>query len=452
MISRIRQRIRQSTDARGKKIYAHILYGVMLKMVNAIISFVVVPLYLSYLTEVSFGIWLTVSSVLNWFNFFDLGMGNGLRNKFAEAKAQNDSVLARKYVSTTYVLLAGISLSLMVIFLVSSYFTEWADVFAAPEELRSDVNAMVMVLVLLFCPQFVVQLIKMVVSADQRPAVANLINTIVNVLQLGALFTLSVYTEPSLFVLAAVMGGINLFVPLVANILFFNGPYKAYSPSLKFVDMAHAKGLMGLGFTFFILQGAALVVFMTDNLIITRILGPDEVPAYNISYRYFNLATVFFGLVTAPFWSAFTDAYVKKDFGWISTMIKRLLYLWMGFSLVAVFMYFLAPWVYKIWIGDELFIPAVLNLVMMLWVVLSTGLSIFGTFLSGVGKLKISIGHSILVMVINIPLSIYLAKYTMLGSAGVMLASVIGLSLRLFFQPIQTFKIIKGTAKGLWLK
>jgi O-antigen/teichoic acid export membrane protein len=209
---------------------------------------------------------------------------------------------------------------------------------------------------------------------------------------------------------------------------------------------------MGLGFTFFVLQGAALVVFMTDNLIISRVLGPEEVPAYNIAFRYFNLASVFFGLVTIPFWSAFTDAYARQDMDWIRKMLRRLMALWAVVSVIGVGMFFAAPLVYAIWIGDVIEVPQVLNLAMMLWVVASTGMSIFGTFLSGVGKLRLSLYQAVVVMVINIPLSIYLAGFVSLGSAGVILASLFGVLIRLFFQPLQCWKILKGTATGIWGK
>ena len=450
MIDRLVSRFVNKSDTRGQKALKHIIYSAGLKAVNAAISFLIIPLYLAYLTEVSFGIWLTVSAVLNWFNFFDLGMGNGLRNRFAEAKAAGDNVLARTYVSTTYALLIGISAALLVLFLIANIFFDWSVIFAAPQHLKADVNKMVVVLVILFFPQFFLQLIKMVVTADQRPAIANVMNTAVNILHLVALFFLSQLGAPSLFKLAIAIGGINLIVPLLANLLFFATTYRDVAPTWKAVNFEYSRNLMGLGFVFFVMQGAALVVFMTDNLIITRVLGPAEVPAYNIAFRYFNLITVFFGLITTPFWSAFTEAYFKKDMLWIRKVMKRLFVLWFGAAILGVIMFFLAPWVYKVWIGNEVEIAPVLNLVMMLWVLASTGLSIFGVFLSGVGKLRISLFHSVLVMVINIPLSIWLAGYSSLGSAGVMLASLIGVLLRLFFQPQQTFKLIKGTATGIW--
>ncbi|HKL02350.1 MAG TPA: oligosaccharide flippase family protein [Cryomorphaceae bacterium] len=450
MIKPFLARLSASSDERSKRILRHIIYSAGLKFINAGVSFLVIPIYLELLTEVSFGIWLTVSAVINWFNFFDLGLGNGLRNRFAQAKAEGNDSLAARYVSTSYALIGSISGAILIIFLIADQFFQWSAIFAAPGMLADEVNQMVFVLVVLFCPQFVLQLIKMIVTADQRPALSNLMNTIVNVLQLGALFFLSFDGDVNLPELALYLGGINLLVPIFANFFLFSGMYSQYRPRLSFVDFSLSRKLLGLGMTFFILQGAALVVFMTDNLIITHVLGPEEVPAYNISYRYFNLAAVVFGLITTPFWSAFTEAYVKKDMAWIKKVVRRLLLLWLVVSLVALAMFFAAPLVYSFWIGDTVTIPGVLNFFMMVWVILSTFLSIFGTFLSGLGKLKISVFHAVFIALINIPLSIYLAGFPALGSAGVILASILGTCFRLFFQPLQTFKIIRGTARGIW--
>lgn len=450
MLRAVFRRFFVPSDLRGKRIVSHILYSAGLKIINVAVSLVVIPLYLEILTEIEFGIWLTISAVINWFNFFDLGMGNGLRNRFAEAKAEGKTELANKYVSTAYVLLSIISGSILILFLIAHQFFDWHLLFGSPENYASSVNKTVVILVILFCPQFVLQLIKMLLIADQRPALSNLLNTVVNILQLSALYILSIRQEVNLPSIALAIGGVNLIIPLLANLYFFTVDYKLYRPRLRFIDFSLSRDLLGLSFVFFVLQGAALVVFMTDNLIISNVLGPSHVPAYNISYRYFNLAIVFFGLITTPFWSAFTEAFVKNDMKWIRNMLNRLHLVWALFAVFAVIMYFLAPFVYSIWLDDQLDVPGILNLSMMLWVVFSTLLSIYGTFLSGVGKLRISLYHAIFVMVINIPLSIYLAGFEELGSAGVILASLIGTSFRFLYQPVQTYKILKGKASGIW--
>ena len=60
------------------------------KAISILIGFIIVPLTLSYIGEVEYGIWLTIASIISWFSFFDIGLGNGLRNKLAEALAKDD--------------------------------------------------------------------------------------------------------------------------------------------------------------------------------------------------------------------------------------------------------------------------------------------------------------------------------------------------------------------------
>ncbi|MCK7523619.1 MAG: hypothetical protein MZV64_41275 [Ignavibacteriales bacterium] len=62
----------------------------------------IVPVTLNYLGKTEYGIWLTLASILSWLINLDFGLGNGLRNKLAEALALNDIKLARIYVSTAY--------------------------------------------------------------------------------------------------------------------------------------------------------------------------------------------------------------------------------------------------------------------------------------------------------------------------------------------------------------
>lgn len=452
MILRFFNRYLKSDDVRGKRIAEQIAFGAGLKVVNSAVGIVIIPLYLTLLTETSFGIWLTVSAAVNWFNIFDLGLGNGLRNRLAEAKAAGDHAKAATYVSTAYFCIGAVSAGLLILFFTADAFVNWGTAFAAPEALHEEVNAMTRILVALFLPQFTLQLIKMVVTADQRPAWSNAMNTAVNVLQLSAVFFLLRAEEDSLPVLAAALGGINLAVPFAANLFFFSGRYRLYRPRFSAVKLGYARDLLGLGAVFFILQGASLVVFMTDNVIISQVLGPEEVPAYNVSYRYFNFAAVFFALITTPFWSAFTDAFVKRDMQWIRIMVKRLLKVWAFLALGCLLMLAASSEVYSIWLDDALEVPFILDLFMALWVIFSAVLGIFGTLLSGIGKLRLTLMHAAFVMVVNIPLSVWLAGYPSLGSAGVILASLLGLLLRLFFQPVQCYKIVSGTARGIWAR
>lgn len=65
----------------------NIIMSIGIKTVGVFVSLFIVPITLGYLSEEEYGIWLTLSSMLAWIVFFDIGLTNGLRNKLTEALA-----------------------------------------------------------------------------------------------------------------------------------------------------------------------------------------------------------------------------------------------------------------------------------------------------------------------------------------------------------------------------
>ncbi len=88
-------------------LHTNIIFSALLKAVGLGCSFVIVPLTLGYLNNEVYGIWMTLTSILYWFSFFDIGLGNGMRNYLTEAISRKDFVKARGYLSTTLLLVTG---------------------------------------------------------------------------------------------------------------------------------------------------------------------------------------------------------------------------------------------------------------------------------------------------------------------------------------------------------
>lgn len=440
-----------SGHERSIKAKKNILFSFFLKGISLVISLLLVPLTIDYLNPTKYGIWITLMSVIAWFNFFDIGLGNGLRNKFAIAKAEGNNDLARTYISTTYAIITIISIVMFVVFFILNQFLNWSEILNTTTDIE-EIEKLVFIVFSVFCFQFIIKLINVVFIADQRPAMSNVINTFGSLLSLIAVVILMKTTDGSLLYLGASFSLINLMVPLIAGIWFYNTSYKKYKPSLKYVDFSHLRDLTSLGVRFFIMQGAALVVFMTDNIIITQVTGPEDVTPYNIAYKYFGIVTMVFTIITTPLWSAYTEAFVKEDIAWIKQATTKTFKLWVFAFIGLIVMLIFSDYAYFLWIGDKVVVPFLLSAIMAIWVLLSTSTMVFSNFLSGISKIKLSLWHSVLVSIINIPLSIYFAKNLGMGSSGVILASVICVLPRAIFQPIQYLKIINGTATGIWNK
>ena len=167
-------------------------------------------------------------------------------------------------------------------------------------------------------------------------------------------------------------------------------------------------------------------------MIISYLFGPEEVTNYNIVYRYFSIIMVVFGVVMAPFWTAFTDAYQKKDFLWISKTMQTLLLL-VGLSVLgSIMLYIFANDIYRLWIDGNIKIPNELSALMALYVVLFGLMNVFAFFSNGIGKIRMQMLINTLTAIINIPLSYYLGYVLEWGVNGVLLATIICIIL-LFF-------------------
>jgi O-antigen/teichoic acid export membrane protein len=428
----------------------NIIASVIIKGLSILISFFLVPLTIHYLNPTRYGIWLTLSSIVGWLGFFDIGFGNGLRNKFAESVAMGKHELARVYVSTTYAILSIIIATVLILFFIINPFLNWSEILNTPVGMSGELSILAMIVFVFFCLQFVLQLITTVLTANQQPAKASLFNLIGSLFSLTIIFILTKTTSGNLLYLGAVFGFAPILVLGISSIWFYTHGYRKYAPSIKFVKFGHARDLMSLGIKFFALQISSLILYGTSNIIIAQLFGPAQVTPYNIAYKYFGIIPMGFGIIMMPFWSAFTDAWTKNDLEWIKNTMKKLKFMWILMCLAAIIMLFSSDFMYRMWVGKEMIVPIGISAVMAVYVIVNAWCGIFSQFLNGVGKIKLQLYTGIIEAIINIPLAIFLGKN--LGVAGVVLSTCLLSIASSIWSPIQYHKLINNTAKGIWNK
>ena len=106
-----------------------------------------VPLFLEWLDKTRYGIWVTIMSLVNWIGFFDIGIGQGLRNLLAKSLAEENYIEAKKVVSTAYVAMILIFAFIMVIFVFIYPFINWYKIFNAPVDMASEINTLILIVV-----------------------------------------------------------------------------------------------------------------------------------------------------------------------------------------------------------------------------------------------------------------------------------------------------------------
>jgi len=435
-------------NERSLKTKKNIAASVIIKGLNIAISLLLVPLTINYINPTKYGVWLTLSSVIGWFGFFDIGFGNGLRNRFAEALAKGKHELARIYVSTTYAILSIIIGVVLVIFIFINPFLNWAIIINTPSTMTTELSLLAMIVFVFFSVQFVLQLITTIITANQQPAKSAFLYLLGNIFSLIVIFILTKSTSGNLLYLGIALSSAPVLVLALSSLWFYGHSYKNYAPSFKYVRFKFARDLMSLGVKFFGLQIAVILLYQTSNIIISQLFGPEQVTPYNIAFKYFSIITMVYSIILTPFWSAFTEAYTKKDLNWIRLSMKKLKSIWLLLIGAIILMILFSNTFYFLWVGNTVHVPMSITIVMALYVMINLWNAIYSTFLNGVGHIKFQLVAGLIGALVNIPLSIYLGKT--IGISGVILSTaILGLPGFIFY-PMQYHKIIHFKAKGIW--
>src|SRR5690606_35773724 len=142
-------------DSRSKRQFTNILVSAIMKGAAIFCSFLLVPVCLEYLDVKSYGIWLTITSVVSWISFLDGGLGNGLKNKLSEALANNDRLTASKLISSAYLGIVFIALTLLAFFLIVFNLIDISRLFKSPDYMATEVQYTFFVVLTCFCIKLV---------------------------------------------------------------------------------------------------------------------------------------------------------------------------------------------------------------------------------------------------------------------------------------------------------
>jgi O-antigen/teichoic acid export membrane protein len=442
-----------SGQYRSIKVKKNIFASLIIKGSSIIVSLILVPLTINYVDPSRYGIWLTLSSIVAWLSFFDIGLTQGLRNKFAEAKSANNDSIAQIYVSTTYALLCIIFFSIWILFLISNHFLNWSKILNLSENINSELTILATIVFTYFCLSFILKIINTILLADQQTAKSAFIDLLGQVFSLVLIYVLVRTTEGSLIKLGISLCTSPIIVLLGANLLLFRGQYAKYRPSISKVRFYYARSLFNLGFLFFLISFASIVQYQTANIIISRNFGTEDVTAYNIVFKYFGILSMIFTIFLTPFWSASTEAYQKNEIQWIKNGMQKYNILNVLLFCAGILMLIYANEIYKLWLGKgKVNIPFSLSV----WGFVFFNISMFGSkyvyFLNGISALRIQFLSSTISPLLYVCVAIILIKYYQMGVCSLFIASIIANFNGLFLAPLQYYQIINNNKKGIWIR
>lgn len=441
----------KSGEDRTQKLKRNVAWSTIIKVGQMMLELVKVPILLSYLDPEKYGVWLTIISILLWTQQFDLGLGSGLRYKLTESIAKDDFKRGRSLTSTAYISMGGIMLTAFLIAAPIFSRLNWNAILNVHTIENNELIITVVSVFFVFVMQFILNLISVVLKADQRAAISDIFKPIGSIISLGVVLLLSTFSSNSLLYASLAMAIPFTLVLLFANLYYFFKDYKCFRPSFKLFDKHLLKDIYSLGLKFFIGQVAALVVFSSANIMLSNLINPAEVTVYNIARTYFSLLVIFYSMILVPFAAAITDAYVRNEYGWIKRSMKKLNLVATLASIGILFLLLIHKFAIHLWVGDIVVVPLNLAIALTVYNIMSVFVSPYANFLGAVGKLNMHVYIAVFKIIVFIPAAIYMIK--LWGSVGLVITIiVINTLVNLVFGVIQYKKIINRTAIGIWNK
>lgn len=422
----------------NKIIYKNSIYSMGYKIISVVLSLISAPLILKCLGDEKYGTWATVLSLISWIYYCDLGIGNGLRNKLASSIAEEDFYSSKKYLGTAYTLIFRIS---FIVLIFSVAFLSFFDIgkWFGINDVDENIQVCIIVAIFFACINFVLSLINNILFAMHRASLVSLFSCISQILFVLLLLLYSITGISTLIMMALGEGGVQLLKNVIATIIVF----KKY-PELKFsfsdYDRKYMGGILSFGLQIFLVQIAALVLNSTDNIVITKLFGSAAVTPYDVCFKYFNIIQTMYVALITPLLSAYTAAKTLDDYAWISKSLRKNGALFVLFFVGTVFAGIMFEPICEVWLHKKLYFENGLIICTCIYFILLMFSHIFSTFLTGINCIKETTIAAIIGTIINIPVSILLAKNLHMGTSGVILGSAVSLFLTVLVAPIITIR------------
>ena len=437
-------------NERSVTIKKNILWSLFIKGVSILTSMLLVPMTLGYVSAEIYGVWLTISSILHWLTYMDVGFTLGLKNRLAESLAKNDIEKGRSLVSTTYFIMIAIFVPIAILVYTISPYINWCSFLNVSKGNNKIIIKTIQILIIFVSLQMIVNVFIAVVAAHQKTALSSLFNVIGQICSLIIISGMTRFVEPSLFNLAFAYSMMPVLIVAISSIIFYKTSMKNIAPSIKHINLGYTKDLWNLGAKFFIIQIQQIVLYQATNILISNLSGPESVTQYNIAYKILNVAVMVYTIILTPLWPAFTDAYTKKDFKWMNNIYKKMVRIYGAVFIVITLIVIASPILYKIWIGDNVEIPFILTTSIAIYTLIHCWDSLQVILINGVGCVKLQTYVILIGLVLHIPVSLLLGRH--IGIYGVIASmSIINIIYAIFFTT-QIRRIIEQKATGIWIK
>lgn len=392
--------------------------GIVGKGFALLINAISLPITVRYLGPQQYGFWVTISMSVVMLNVMDLGVTNSLTNMISRSFVDGDRKAARRYYATAFWISSAICIAIGIVAFYVWPRINWGPLFhVQDQELIHQVSLTCAIAVGFFLLGLPLNLVHRVLSGYQQTEITNYFNILSNIFGLIAILVV-VRIKGSLPMLMLIYSVSLMSGTIVLNLWvnFWDRPW--ISPLPHHIDRTSVSELMNSSLGFFILKIAGLIVFNSDNLVITHYLGAAEVTPYSVTWRMAGYAVALQSAFFPSLWPAYSEAYARKDYAWVRSTFWRMARAVAGTTSIALLFFALFGRPIIRWYAGAAAVPSSLLLwAICSWTMLSACMDLEACLLAAIDRVRLQGVLGVIAAILNVVFSVYLVKR--IGSLGV---------------------------------
>lgn len=398
------------TQERHRRVLLTMGANVLARGTSLLVIILTLRIALPYLGQERYGALATVVSFSALLTFLDLGIGNALVGRVAQASVTaGESGLAGLVSRATWVL-ASIGLAIATVLGLLATFAPLAWAF-------KDVSAGVLLEVrhtlLLFAVLFGLSIplgaAQKVYHGLQRGYVVHLVTTGFMLAGLGLLALLTTLDAPMPAFLFAGYGMQVLSGGALLIMLARGGGLTG--PRLEYFVGPATRDLLRVGGLFFFLQLGVMAGWGGDALILSATIGPAAVVVFTIVDRASQLVTVPLTMVNAPLWASYAEAFARGDTGYIRKTLRRSLVFTVAGALgMSAALYAASGPLFRFMAKATVAVPVAFLVAFLAWIVLRAVGDSLAMYLNGVHVLRPQLAVVVLYVALSVPVKVVVAS------------------------------------------
>lgn len=421
------------------------------KGVSGLSLFISIRLLLDYLGNDNYGLWVLVFTLFQLVLLMDFGIQSSLKTRIPILVYEKKIELIKSYIKTTYKISGYIASFLFVSFLIFSFLIDFKTFFNIEFQTQGFIRFLFLLNVFFFCINFVANIHKSLYVAFLKGKYSE---ESLAVTQVGflLLFIIAIYFFPNLtadkkLILISVLNGIFTFLVNIGyTIRFFKLENLNLSTHLK-VDKSFIKEILKLGLKYMIIQIGILIIFSSDNYIISNAFSPSKVTPYEIVNKLFQFPLMILFAAISPLWSMFAKNYIEKNKESLLNSFKKFNLYFIGISILMIIGVLISPYIISLWIKEPIVIPKYLILLTGIVTLFRIYTTFYSFFLNGIGDLNVYIYVLILSVLIKIPLSYYFVDLGF-GINSVVISSIILMLVWALIIPFKCYSLVNKLGKN----